>query len=68
MIDLIFPPLNNSESGKLKPDSSPMAQLRYSTFSYWRDPLPVVDVQEVDKSGNLAPTPGVSKVEEGAKK
>jgi len=70
MIDLIFPPLpTNADSlNKMKSDSSPMAQLRYSSFSYWRDPLPEIG-QPVDNSGNLnRPSAGANKDEEVAKK
>jgi hypothetical protein len=42
MVDHIFPPLNNT-TVHLKADSSPTAQLEYSHFAFWRDPLPELE-------------------------
>ena len=58
IVDHIFPP-QNCTTVHLKSDASPTAQLEYSHFSFWRDPLPELNDPEPgnpEKSGSSSPS------------
>ena len=55
IVDHIFPPLNCT-TVHLKADSSPTAQLEYSHFAFWRDPLPEIEDPESSPPKDLSST------------